>query len=230
MRADRHLHHLPGDLREPAPREPARPCRGGRASWTSGVHDIRDQTTDPHHQVDDEPFGGGPGHGDEARAGVRGRRVPRSRPRSHDRALTRRSPAGPGARARARGGAVARADLRALRGHRRAGRRGICPPRRSRSATTCSRGRASGPRAARGGHAAGPGRDRQGGVARAGLVRRGGHPGPPPLHAAARVPRDGGSRRARVGEPRGDRAVAARRRDGEDPTEPPRPARSAGPI
>jgi tRNA (guanine37-N1)-methyltransferase len=25
------------------------------------VHDIRDQTTDPHHQVDDEPFGGGPG-------------------------------------------------------------------------------------------------------------------------------------------------------------------------
>jgi tRNA (guanine37-N1)-methyltransferase len=25
------------------------------------VHDIRDQTTDPHHQVDDESFGGGPG-------------------------------------------------------------------------------------------------------------------------------------------------------------------------
>jgi tRNA (guanine37-N1)-methyltransferase len=25
------------------------------------LHDIRDQTTDPHHQVDDEPFGGGPG-------------------------------------------------------------------------------------------------------------------------------------------------------------------------
>jgi tRNA (guanine37-N1)-methyltransferase len=25
------------------------------------VHDIRDHTTDPHHQVDDEPFGGGPG-------------------------------------------------------------------------------------------------------------------------------------------------------------------------
>ena len=25
------------------------------------IHDIRDQTTDPHHQVDDEPFGGGPG-------------------------------------------------------------------------------------------------------------------------------------------------------------------------
>jgi tRNA (guanine37-N1)-methyltransferase len=25
------------------------------------VHDIRDQTTDVHHQVDDEPFGGGPG-------------------------------------------------------------------------------------------------------------------------------------------------------------------------
>ena len=42
------------------------------------VHDIRDQTSDPHHQVDDEPFGGGPGHGDEARAGVRGRRVPRT--------------------------------------------------------------------------------------------------------------------------------------------------------
>ncbi len=25
------------------------------------LHDIRDQTTDPHRQVDDEPFGGGPG-------------------------------------------------------------------------------------------------------------------------------------------------------------------------
>jgi tRNA (guanine37-N1)-methyltransferase len=25
------------------------------------VHDIREHTTDPHHQVDDEPFGGGPG-------------------------------------------------------------------------------------------------------------------------------------------------------------------------
>ncbi len=25
------------------------------------IHDIRDQTDDPHHQVDDEPFGGGPG-------------------------------------------------------------------------------------------------------------------------------------------------------------------------
>jgi tRNA (guanine37-N1)-methyltransferase len=25
------------------------------------IHDIRDQTSDPHHQVDDEPFGGGPG-------------------------------------------------------------------------------------------------------------------------------------------------------------------------
>jgi len=25
------------------------------------VHDIRDQTSDPHRQVDDEPFGGGPG-------------------------------------------------------------------------------------------------------------------------------------------------------------------------
>ena len=37
----------------------------GRAA-TAGIldiriHDIRDQTTDPHHQVDDEPFGGGPG-------------------------------------------------------------------------------------------------------------------------------------------------------------------------
>ena len=25
------------------------------------VHDIRDEKSDPHHQVDDEPFGGGPG-------------------------------------------------------------------------------------------------------------------------------------------------------------------------
>ena len=55
------------------------------------VHDIRDQTSDPHHQVDDEPFGGGPGHGDEARAGVRGRRVPRDLTRGRTIVL---SPAG----------------------------------------------------------------------------------------------------------------------------------------
>ena len=35
------------------------------------VHDLRDFTTDRHRVVDDMPFGGGPGHGDEARAAVR---------------------------------------------------------------------------------------------------------------------------------------------------------------
>ena len=44
---------------------PLRESLLGRAA-TAGildirVHDIRDQTSDPHHQVDDEPFGGGPG-------------------------------------------------------------------------------------------------------------------------------------------------------------------------
>ena len=44
---------------------PLRESLLGRAA-TAGVldirlHDIRDQTTDPHRQVDDEPFGGGPG-------------------------------------------------------------------------------------------------------------------------------------------------------------------------
>jgi tRNA (guanine37-N1)-methyltransferase len=44
---------------------PLRESLLGRAA-TAGildirVHDIRDQTTDAHHQVDDEPFGGGPG-------------------------------------------------------------------------------------------------------------------------------------------------------------------------
>jgi tRNA (guanine37-N1)-methyltransferase len=44
---------------------PLRESLMGRAA-TSGVldirlHDIRDQATDPHRQVDDEPFGGGPG-------------------------------------------------------------------------------------------------------------------------------------------------------------------------
>jgi tRNA (guanine37-N1)-methyltransferase len=44
---------------------PLRESLLGRAV-TSGVldirlHDIRDQTSDPHRQVDDEPFGGGPG-------------------------------------------------------------------------------------------------------------------------------------------------------------------------
>lgn len=44
---------------------PLRESLLGRA-MTAGVldirlHDIREQTTDPHRQVDDEPFGGGPG-------------------------------------------------------------------------------------------------------------------------------------------------------------------------
>lgn len=44
---------------------PLRESLLGRAA-TGGVldirvHDVRDQTSDPHHQVDDEPFGGGPG-------------------------------------------------------------------------------------------------------------------------------------------------------------------------
>jgi tRNA (guanine37-N1)-methyltransferase len=44
---------------------PLRESLLGRAV-TAGVldirlHDIRDQTSGPHHQVDDEPFGGGPG-------------------------------------------------------------------------------------------------------------------------------------------------------------------------
>jgi tRNA (guanine37-N1)-methyltransferase len=44
---------------------PLRESLMGRAA-TSGIldirlHDIRDQATDPHRQVDDEPFGGGPG-------------------------------------------------------------------------------------------------------------------------------------------------------------------------
>ena len=41
-----------------------RACSGGRSG--SGIldvriHDIRDFATDAHRQVDDEPFGGGPG-------------------------------------------------------------------------------------------------------------------------------------------------------------------------
>ena len=37
------------------------------------VHDLRDFTTDRHRVVDDVPYGGGPGHGAEARAAVRAR-------------------------------------------------------------------------------------------------------------------------------------------------------------
>ena len=65
------------------------------------IHDIRDQTDDPHHQVDDEPFGGGPGMVMMA-----------------DRALSRRAPARPAARSRARYGGVAGARMRAVRGDR----------------------------------------------------------------------------------------------------------------
>jgi len=48
----------------------------GRAQ-AAGIVDIqlwniRDFATDRHRQVDDYPFGGGSGHGDEARTGISG--------------------------------------------------------------------------------------------------------------------------------------------------------------
>ena len=62
------------------------------------VHDPREHTTDRHRSVDDAPFGGGAGHGDDARAALRrgrGRRSRRARCCSCRRAAgasTRRSP------------------------------------------------------------------------------------------------------------------------------------------
>ena len=35
------------------------------------LHNIRDWTHDKHHTVDDRPFGGGPGHDPQGRAGGR---------------------------------------------------------------------------------------------------------------------------------------------------------------
>ena len=223
MHADRHLHHLPGDLRRA---RSARACLGRAAAagiLDIRIHDIRDQTTDPHHQVDDEPFGGGPGmvmmaeplfRAVEALGPDRGRTIVLS-------------PAGrrldqPLVRELADGG-VAGARLWALRGDRRTVRRGAAGggdlDRRLRALGR----RASRARPPRSRDAAGSRRDRQRGVARAGLVRRGRHPRPSALHAAARVPGDDGSRRAPVGEPRRDRAVAPDGGPGEDPAEPSRP-------
>ena len=92
-----------------------------------GVHDLRRWATDVHHTVDDLPFGGGPGMvmkpdvwGDAldeivpAGGGVR----PAGRPDAE------RSAVRSGHRGQVRGRAAAGVRLRALRGHRRPGRRG----------------------------------------------------------------------------------------------------------
>ena len=56
--------------------EPLRLSLVGKAIETGivdlGVHDLRDWTHDRHRTVDDTPYGGGAGHGDEAGAVGRG--------------------------------------------------------------------------------------------------------------------------------------------------------------
>ena len=63
------------------------------------VHDLRDWTHDRHRTVDDTPYGGGAGDGDEARALGRGaRRVVADRRRRARRAHARRGAVHPGRR------------------------------------------------------------------------------------------------------------------------------------
>ena len=68
---------------------------GARGDIDFRVHDLRSWATDVHHTVDDTPFGGGPGHGDEARRLGRGpRRGPAADPGGQDSAeAQRRAPA-----------------------------------------------------------------------------------------------------------------------------------------
>jgi tRNA (guanine37-N1)-methyltransferase len=86
-----------------------------------GVHDLRRWATDVHHTVDDLPFGGGPGMvmKPDVWGDARWRRVrPAGRPDAE------RSAVRSGHRGQVRGRAAAGVRLRALRGHRRPGRRG----------------------------------------------------------------------------------------------------------
>ena len=84
-------------------REPPGP--GGAAGILDiRIHDIRDQTNDPHHQVDDEPFGGGPGMVMKAEPLFRARALGPQRGRTI--VLSRRAPARPAPRSRARRGGV----------------------------------------------------------------------------------------------------------------------------
>ena len=128
--AHRRLHDLPGDGRRLRRAEPARQGAASAGCSTSGSTTCASAATDPHRSVDDAPFGGGAGHGADARAAVRAR----------SRRSTRRgrcSCSGPGGRrfdqAMARELAAARrvlAAVRPLRGRRRAGPRA---PRRRRA-------------------------------------------------------------------------------------------------
>ena len=113
------------------------------------VHDIREHATDRHRQVDDEPFGGGPGMvmkpepvvaAVESLGDERGRTLLLSPAgRRLDQSLVRELAAR----------APARADLRPLRGRRRAGDRALDAEEVSIGDYVLS-----------GGELAGPGRDR----------------------------------------------------------------------
>ena len=138
-RADRCLHRVPRDLRGPAAdacwarRSPVVRSRCGSTTCATWA-------TDPTARVDDEPFGGGPGHGAEAGAGVRGGRS-RSTPIGGA-CCSCRPQAGGSTRpssGSSRPSRTSRSSAAATRASTSASSR-ACPPRRCRSVTTCSPG------------------------------------------------------------------------------------------
>ena len=124
-------------LRKPAPRKPPRSRGDGRGARYPAPR---------HPRSDDRPTPSGrrrtlrwrPGDGDEGRADLLRRRIPRVAAGSDDPALTRRPPVRPVARSRARGRALAGARSAGGTKGSTNGSSRACLRRRSRSGTTCS--------------------------------------------------------------------------------------------
>ena len=185
------------------------------------VHDIRDQTSDPHHQVDDEPFGGGPGMvmkaepvfaAVESLGPARGRTILLSPAgRRLDQPLARELAEEPWLVLIC--GRYEGVDERVVEG--------LPAEELSIGDYVLSGGELPALVLLEAVTRLVPGVIGKEESHERGLVRRGGDPGPPALHPAARVPWHGRSRRAGRRQPRGDRAVAPDGRPGEDRAESP---------
>ena len=224
--AHRRLHDLPGHGRRTSP---ARACSAGPGAaglLDVRVHDLRAATTDAHRTVDDTPFGGGAGHGADARADLRHGRGGRPAPAA--------APARPGWPHPRPG--LAR-ELAALDGFsllcgRYEGvdervRDHLVDGELSIGDYVLGRGRGGGHGRARGGRPPGARGDGQRRVGRRRVVRRRAAR-VPAVHQAGRVPGLGGARGAALGRPRPGRPVAAGPGPAPHPGRPARPDRGPG--
>ena len=189
-RADRRHHDLPGARGGPASREPAR--TGGRRR---GARCPRARPPLVHDRSASQRRRRGlrrwAGHGDEARAAVRGGRVAGGRPRQGAGDVAGRQALGPGARPRARSRTASHLPLWPLRGVRRAGdRRPACRGALDRRLRGLG-GRAPGARGDRGRDQARPRCHRQRGLPSQRFLRRDGAARSSALHAPTAVPGDG---------------------------------------